>query len=299
MKGHFVAAGLGACVGVAACAPASAGSDRLRVRSAFDLNCPKEALQIQRIDDRTMGVVGCGHRVTYVESCNSPKYYADSECTWIMNTAAQQAVRPVAPAYAAQPQPIQPPPQATAPALQGIPGPYTAQPAHPVQPAPGAQTYAYPQYQLPPPELEYRKGAPIPPGYQLEEYHPTGFIISGAVTLGTLYVMSFAAAVDQNFSSGYGWLAVPVVGPFGWLSARKAPTCAGLDSASIKSCQDDENSKNGLVLLDGLGQVAGSVLLITGLAVTRSHWVRIAGHEVIIAPKLASNAGSLNLIGQF
>ena len=49
-----------------------ASATQLRNRAAFDLHCPASQLRVQRIDDRTRGVIGCGQQVTYVESCNAP-----------------------------------------------------------------------------------------------------------------------------------------------------------------------------------------------------------------------------------
>ena len=39
-----------------------------------------------QIDDRTMGVRGCGQRAVYVESCNGPKGGMATECTWVLNS---------------------------------------------------------------------------------------------------------------------------------------------------------------------------------------------------------------------
>lgn len=290
------------CVATLACAPTSAGSDQLRARSAFELNCPGETLQIQQLDTRTMGVTGCGHRATYAESCNAPTSYKAAECTWIMTSDRREP--PSAPIYAAAGSRFPPPSTGTIPPAQPGVQPASAQPAYVVQPMPGPASLAYGEtpVQLRPAELEYQRGTPIPPGYRLEEYHSPGLIIGGLAGFGALYVMSFAAAVDQKFSSGYGWLALPVFGPFGWLAARKAPTCT-LDtysnSSSMQSCQDDEDNKKAMVLLDGVGQAAGAALLITGLAVTRRHLVLIGGQEVMFVPHVSSDSGGLNVFGRF
>ena len=47
-----------------ACAPANI--DGLQKRASFDFACPEEQLVIERIDDDTRGVTGCGHRATYI-----------------------------------------------------------------------------------------------------------------------------------------------------------------------------------------------------------------------------------------
>lgn len=63
-----------------------ADHDQLKTRSAFDLKCPEEKIVLKEIDERTIGVIGCGQRATYVESCNGPKYEFASTCTWVLNS---------------------------------------------------------------------------------------------------------------------------------------------------------------------------------------------------------------------
>jgi hypothetical protein len=59
--------------------------EQLRARSSFDLQCPKDQLRMVRIDDRTVGVTGCGTRAVYVESCSF------DDCTWILNSDGKRA----------------------------------------------------------------------------------------------------------------------------------------------------------------------------------------------------------------
>ena len=73
---------LAALGGVAAC---GASESQLRTRAAFDLSCPEDKLRIVEIDDRTRGVVGCGQRVTYVDTCAATQTNLGG-CTWILNT---------------------------------------------------------------------------------------------------------------------------------------------------------------------------------------------------------------------
>jgi len=63
-----------------------ATEDQLKVRSAFDLNCPQEQITLTQIDVRTRGVSGCGQRATYVESCDAPRGSAGATCTWVLNS---------------------------------------------------------------------------------------------------------------------------------------------------------------------------------------------------------------------
>jgi hypothetical protein len=59
--------------------------EQLGPRASFDLNCPSNQLSVVKLDERTMGVQGCGQRATYVESCTSVDGYGKHGCTWVMN----------------------------------------------------------------------------------------------------------------------------------------------------------------------------------------------------------------------
>jgi len=52
-------------------------------RATFDLNCPSESIKTQELGFKTIGVVGCGKRATYILNgeCSSKK-----SCQAIMNS---------------------------------------------------------------------------------------------------------------------------------------------------------------------------------------------------------------------
>ena len=50
---------------LAACATTN-GRDAVMSRAPFDLDCPKESIQVQELGDRTFGAEGCGRKATYV-----------------------------------------------------------------------------------------------------------------------------------------------------------------------------------------------------------------------------------------
>jgi hypothetical protein len=64
---------------------ATATSDQLRARAAFDMHCDGRSLQIVNLDARTRGVSGCGQQLTYVESCDGNRNDFNTECTWVVN----------------------------------------------------------------------------------------------------------------------------------------------------------------------------------------------------------------------
>ncbi len=57
----------------------------LRTRAAFDLSCDQNQLQIVELDDGVQGVTGCGHRATYVKSCEGQGFARS--CQWILNSS--------------------------------------------------------------------------------------------------------------------------------------------------------------------------------------------------------------------
>jgi len=53
------------------------------------------------------------------------------------------------------------------------------------------------------------------------------------------------------------------------------------------------------MIIDGLGQVAGSAMLVAGLAITRKQLLRADQQEVIVAPYTSSTGSGLRIFGQF
>lgn len=74
---------LGALVLLLSTAGCGGSDENLRVRAAFDLECPAHTVKLVEIDERTMGVSGCGQRATYVEQCEVRPYHR--ACTWVLN----------------------------------------------------------------------------------------------------------------------------------------------------------------------------------------------------------------------
>jgi hypothetical protein len=83
-------------------------------RASFDLNCDRSQLRYQSIDERTQGVMGCGRRATYIETCRT-QY--GSDCVWVLNGAIDSDTGGPPPAPPEPPEPPGPPspPAATPP----------------------------------------------------------------------------------------------------------------------------------------------------------------------------------------
>ncbi|GAC1363342.1 MAG: hypothetical protein NVSMB47_15150 [Polyangiales bacterium] len=181
---------------------------------------------------------------------------------------AQTAAPAPAPTdYAPAPQPPPPqyaPPQYAPPPQYAAPPPYYAQP---------------PQY---PPRLDYEEGDAIPPGYSVRSRIRKGLVVGGAVTFGVLYVLSVLVAdTTKGFDSdNLRSLYIPAIGPFIALSKVQGG--------------------NGVLILDGIGQTGGLIMLIAGAAFPRHELVRndiLA--DVHVVPLLGSGLGGLGLAGAF
>jgi len=73
--------------GACATAPAQKKDHPIVGMAVFDLNCPKEQLSYQKLDDGTWGVIGCGQRTKYVQLCSqgSHNVLVGEECRWVRN----------------------------------------------------------------------------------------------------------------------------------------------------------------------------------------------------------------------
>lgn len=182
----------------------------------------------------------------------------------------------------------QPPPPEGAPFLPPPP----AQPGYPQQGAPGyPQDYSGQGPALPgaqpksfrdmPETLPYEEGDPVPYGYRPDTRIRRGLVIGGAVTLGSLYLMSasfgsLASDVDSG-SDDYTPLYVPVLGPFITINTANS-----------------RGSGTFFLLMDGVGQSAGLAMLIAGLAAPQSVLVRNDIAEVRLSP-VAVGDGQLGI----
>ena len=93
-------------------------------------------------------------------------------------------------------------------------------------------------------------------------------MIAGPVIVGSAYAIGLTVASTDNFPNSTGWLAVPVLGPWITLAARHRTDCV-VDDTVFDSCSgtsDDDSATRTFLILDGLTQATGAVLLIYGIA---------------------------------
>ncbi|MBI4955648.1 MAG: hypothetical protein HY908_26755 [Myxococcales bacterium] len=96
--------GVLAAFGACGCAPvvARATLRQLQARAGFDLGCPQGWMAMVPIDERAKGVMGCGRRAFYLESCEPSL----GVCSWTLDGP----IEALAPAYVAPPGPAVGPP---------------------------------------------------------------------------------------------------------------------------------------------------------------------------------------------
>ena len=175
-------------------------------------------------------------------------------------------------------------------------GPAPAPPPYPPPPPGGPPGYA-PTYSAQPPGVadgpveitDFDDSAPVPYGYTRVTRTRKGLIIGGAVTLGATYLATaFIGAVAADFIKAEGSntdvspLYVPIAGPF------------------LELGQTDSAVARFYLTVSGLGQSAGALMLLYGLASSRTVLVR--NDQLIvtsIGPLIAPGATGLSVVGRF
>jgi hypothetical protein len=139
-------------------------------------------------------------------------------------------------------------------------------------------------------ELDWSDGEPIPDGYHRSTRVRRGPIIGGAVTFGSLYLLSILAAAsaqdsarsEGSNSSPDAALYVPGIGPF------------------IQMVSTTSATSNVVLAVDGLAQSAGIALLIYGLTSPRTILVRNDFAQAAVVPiALGREGAGLGVVGRF
>lgn len=171
-----------------------------------------------------------------------------------------------------------PPAPAPAPALPAAaPAPAPVAPPAPAPVAPPGMRLAASEAPslMPPPRFGFGYGAPPPvPADGATEPPAAGTstaVVVGALMLGIPYATGVGVGAAESFENGSGWLVLPAAGPWLALTARRDP-CVGLDDRSPQDPNVDselgrcmtEPLIRGLLVLDGVLQATGAVIMIAG-----------------------------------
>ena len=143
----------------------------------------------------------------------------------------------------------------------------------------------------------WNEGDPIPPGYHATTRARRGLIIGGAVTFGSLYLLSALVAAAGSDSS-YGGnnreapLWIPGLGPF------------------VRMASNSSATGNVVLLVDGLAQCAGLTMLTVGLMSPKTVLVRNDlgedrpapaehGTQIAVTPIVGPSTTGVGVVGSF
>lgn len=216
--------------------------------------------------------------------------------------APAPAPAPVAPA----PAPTYPPaPAGAAPAPAAPVYPTPVAPVAPLPVAPKPAVVAPPDGDTRPPILPYRDGFPVPPGYEVVNRPATGLLAGGLVGFGISYAGGVAFAAANGFKNGTGWLAAPIVGPWGAIGARNYETCRTRTVAEAKACVRNAVKEVQVITffaVDGVGQLAGALVTLAGVLSSKEELVRsdlVEKVQVSVIPPAPGTPWAVSVSGQF
>ena len=143
----------------------------------------------------------------------------------------------------------------------------------------------------------------MPAGYHVEDRPRRGLIIGGALTLGIPWALGLAFASGSNFPNETGWLVVPALGPWITLATRtnESVCISDVGGGSSRNCvQEVDNGYRTLLVLDGITQAAGAIMLVIGMSSTKKVIARdfVSNLHLTPAPMGRLGYGGV-LTGQF
>lgn len=136
-------------------------------------------------------------------------------------------------------------------------------------------------------------------GWEPEEAPSSGTRTVGALFFAIPYAAGLGIAASEGFANSSGWLAAPLLGPWLALSGRHDP-CDRLDARRDGVDQDigrcvAEPMVRGLLVLDGVLQATGAVLLVIGGPRER----RLVRREVTVGARPVGSGWGLGAQGAF
>lgn len=229
-------------------------------------------------------------------------------------TTAPSSPAPAPPTPAPSlPTPAPSPPSAAtvAPASTAAPAaPPAIPPGYMLVPIPAAPPAAdtrydvqYPQSRgaLPPGmELPYEDGDPIPPGYRVVKQKRRGLIIAGSIVTGVPWVLGVTAAAGNDFRDNTGLLLIPVLGPWALLATDTARdgSCSST-STTAEVCTAGKAGVRGVLVLDGIVQLAGGTMFAAGMFFPRLRLVRKDVTVSVVPTSFGHGGYGLGAAGRF
>ena len=140
-------------------------------------------------------------------------------------------------------------------------------------------------------------------GYTVEEGPASSMLVIGGIGIGIPYATGLGIAAVQGFENSSGWLAAPVLGPWLALSGRRDPCTEAKQKQEFDSdvgkCVG-EPMVRGMLVLDGVLQAAGAVVMIAGASSTETRLVKKREPNLAAAPvPMGKNGYGLAMAGSF
>ena len=129
---------------------------------------------------------------------------------------------------------------------------------------------------------DWEEGDRVPAGYHEEKRMRRGLVIGGAVTLGTMWMLSaLVASSDEDATA----LWAPVVGP--WIQ--------------YANTRERDSGTRFILAVDGIAQVGGAAMLIAGIASQKTVLIRddLAGLKIEARPMIMKNGAGAGIGGTF
>jgi hypothetical protein len=139
---------------------------------------------------------------------------------------------------------------------------------------------------------------PVPQGYQVVTRIQTGWVVRGAVTLGSTWLLNvlIATVTASNQQTLFIPLFAPVVGPFIAIGTASQYFNVCIDPRSVLCSSSLAVGIAAVVFgLDGLVQALGAAMLIYGLAAPTRQLVLNQHASVVFPMPLSFGAGSIGL----
>lgn len=170
---------------------------------------------------------------------------------------------------------------------------------------PAPYPYAYPTYAPPAPLPDQPKSLPydggeVRQGYHVEERLRRGPLIAGPIVLGVPYVLGLTIASEYGFRNQSGWLVVPVVGPFITAATRDKDCIDTYESTDSPDgeCQEEGGMRT-VLIMDGLAQATGAILMLWGLTSPVKVQIRNDVANVNVAPTKVGTGYGVAATGTF
>jgi hypothetical protein len=153
--------------------------------------------------------------------------------------------------------------------------------------------------------LPYYKEYPVPPGYEVVKRPASGLIKGGLVGWSIAYAGAIGFAAVEGFENGTAWLAVPLIGPWGAIGARNYEQCKTSTVAEAKRCVRNAVKEVQIitfVAVDGIGQLAGALVMLAGGLSSKEELIRsdlVEKVEVSVLPPANGDPWALSVRGVF